>query len=134
MFIHAGMQVSRSSRRGARRLRSTGLLPSCSLPMRMGRAGAAEADCFAALVIPTETFSGMFFIRAEATAQASSSRIGPWSCSLLRGAWEAEAQNSEGKQPSQLQLILFFSFQTNRGDVCSQVFPCIPTPKLERKP
>lgn len=44
--------------------------------MRMGRAGAVKTDCFAALVISTETYSGMFFIRTEAAAQASSSHIG----------------------------------------------------------
>lgn len=67
-------------------LGKVGYYPSCSLPMRMGRAGAVKTDCFVALVISTETYSGMFFIRTEAAVQASSSRIGLWSCSLLRGA------------------------------------------------
>lgn len=50
-----------------------GYYPSCSLPMRMGRAGAVKPDCFVALVILTETYSGMFFILTQATVQASSS-------------------------------------------------------------
>lgn len=39
-----------------------GYYPSFSLPMRMrtGRAGAVRTDCFATLVISTETYSGMF--------------------------------------------------------------------------
>lgn len=50
-----------------------GYYPSCSLPMRMGRAGAVKPDCFVALVISTETYSGMFFILTQAAVQASSS-------------------------------------------------------------
>lgn len=62
-----------------------GYYPSCSLPMRMGWAGAEKTDCFAALVISAETYSGMFFICAEAAARASSSHIELWSGSLLEG-------------------------------------------------
>lgn len=53
--------------------------------MRMGRAGAVKTDCFAALVISTETYSGMFFIRTEAATQANSTHTELWPCSLLRG-------------------------------------------------
>lgn len=68
-----------------------GYYPSCSLPMRIGRAGAEKTDCFAALVISAETYSGMFFICAEAAAAAaaagaSSSHIEPCSGSLLKRA------------------------------------------------
>lgn len=80
-----------------------------------------KTDCFAALVISAETYSGMFFIHTEAAAQASSSRTELWSCSLLKGLG--------GSGPKQREQTAFttspphsFSF-SNSGDVCSQVFP-----------
>lgn len=62
-----------------------GYYPSCSLPMRMGRVGAVKPDCFVALVILTETYSGMFFYpHSGYCAGQLLSLIGLWSCSLLR--------------------------------------------------
>lgn len=97
-----------------------GYCPSCSLPMRIGRAGAVKTDCFAALVISTETYSGMFFIRTEAAAPASSSHTELWSCSLLRGLG--------GSGPTQREQTAFttsFSFPFSKQ--WGSLFPGVPT-------
>lgn len=108
-----------------------GYYPSCSLPMRMGRAGAEKTDCFAALVISAETYSGMFFICAEAAARPSSSRTELWSGSLLKGLrrqWPKTARTDSPRHfTTSFSLLcpppsLFFFF-TAAGITCSQVFP-----------
>lgn len=108
---------------GRREVRGkVGYYPSCSLPMRMGGAGAVKTDCFAALVISAETYSGMCFIRAEAAVQASSSHIGLWSCSLLRGLRRQRPKTARADSLHHFSASFSFSF-SNTGDVCSQVFP-----------
>lgn len=103
-----------------------GFYPSCSLPMRMGRAGAVKTDCFVALVISTETYSGMFFIRTQPAVQAGSALIGLWSCSLLRALRRQRAKTA--RADSLHHFSASFSCFSNSGDVCSQIFLCIPIP------
>lgn len=100
-----------------------GYYPSCSLPMRMGRAGTVKTDCFAALVISTETYSGMFFIRTEAAGQANSSRIGLWSCSLLRGLRRQRPKTARADSLHHFSASFPFSF--SKQWTC--LFPGIPT-------
>lgn len=106
-----------------------GYYPSCSLPMRMGRAGAEKTDCFAALVISAETYSGMFFICAEAAARASSSHIELWSGSLLEGLRRQWPKTARADSPRHFTTSFSLlcppplPFFTAAGIACSQVFP-----------
>lgn len=116
-----------------------GYYPSCSLPMRIGRAGAEKTDCFAALVISAETYSGMFFICAEAAAAP-----GPAPLTLNSGPahyWRGLG-GSGPKQPEQTALTtspphsLFtpLSCQTRPLFLCSGdcLFAGIPTLRCSR--
>lgn len=78
-----------------------GYYPSCSLPMRIGRAGAEKTDCFAALVISAETYSGMFFICAEAAAAPGPA---PLTLNSGRAHYWRGLGGSGPKQPEQTAL------------------------------
>lgn len=101
-----------------------GYQPSSSLPMRKGRAGAERADCFATLVISAETYSGMFFIRAETAVQANYSH---WFCSLRRVFGNLNAES-----PHHCRASCSFRF-ANYLDFCSQVSLCIKTSCLQKQ-
>lgn len=60
-----------------------GYYPSCSLPMRMGRAGAVKTDCFAGPCYFNRDLQWNVFYPLRRPASLT---LEPPSCSLLRGA------------------------------------------------
>lgn len=83
--------------------------------MRMGRAAAVKPDCFVALVISTETYSGMFLSAPRLPRRAGSSRAELWPRSLLRGLGGSGPNQREQTAFNHFAPTFVFRFRRQRG-------------------
>lgn len=110
--VYAGMQVNHSPPWEAWRVRQVGYYPSCSLPMRIGRAGAVKTDCFVALVISTETQSGMFLSRLRLLCRPAPLSLDYGPAHYWRGLWRQQPKIARADSLHHFNASLLSLFQT----------------------